>query len=157
MLLADLHLQVGGAHVVREVRQHWRQILFGSPVRRVILEHQGERFALSACGFEVHQPVPGRVIRLTIHATPLHPNDVHVPALGNLIDEKQCLFTLLAGVLEEQMDVRRQSAAVGFENLVDHVSAGASTTNADLGRTCDEVGIHNCSRQPITSPAGVIR
>lgn len=44
-----------------------------------------------------------------------------------------------------------------FEDLVDHVPAGAATADADLGRACDQVGIHDCSRQPIASPAGMIR
>jgi hypothetical protein len=37
------------------------------------------------------------------------------------------------------------------------VPAGAATADADLGRARDQIGIHNCSRQPIASPAGVIR
>ncbi|MCO8309653.1 hypothetical protein [Pseudomonas mandelii] len=94
---------------------------------------------------------------LSVHAAPLHPNDVHAPALGNLADEDQRFLTLLACVLEKQMHIRWQSTSVGFENFLDHVGRWCATADADRGRALDQVGIHNCSRQPIASPAGVIR
>lgn len=133
------------------------QVLFCLPIRRVILKHHREWLAVAAGSFEVDQLVPGRVIWLAVLAAPLHPDDVHAPAFGDLVDEDQRFLALFAGVLKEQVHIRREGAAVCFEDLVDHVPAGATTTDADLGRTCDQIGIHNYSRQPIASPAGVIR
>ena len=146
-----------GAHVVREVRQHRWEALFCLTVRRVVLQHHDEWLSVAAGRFEVHQLVPGCIVRLSVYVAPLHPNDVHVPALGDLVDEDQRFLALLAGVLEEQVHVWWQSPAMGFENFLDHVGAGAATTDADLGRARDRIGIHNCSRQPIASPPGVIR
>lgn len=78
--------------------------------------------------------------------------DVHVPAFGDLIDEDQCLFTLLTRVLEEQVHVRRQSPAVHFEDFVEHMPSGATTAYANLSRGRDQVGIHEYSSQVTPSP-----
>lgn len=79
---------------------------FCLPVSSVILEHHGEGLAVTARCFEVHQLVPGSIVRLTVHSAPLHPDDVDAPAFCDLIDEDQRLLALLASVLEKQVYVR---------------------------------------------------
>lgn len=37
------------------------------------------------------------------------------------------------------------------------IVAGATIADADLDGVGNQVGMHNCSRQPIASPAGVVR
>lgn len=132
VLLADLHLQVGGAHVVAEVWQHGRQVLLRFPVCLVVLEHHREGLAVAAGRLEVDDLVPGRVVRLAIHPAPLHPDDVDAPVLGHSVDEDQRLLALLASVLKKSVNICRELAAVGLKDFPEHVTAGAAATDADL-------------------------
>ncbi|MNP08446.1 hypothetical protein D3C76_1005150 [compost metagenome] len=150
VLLADLHLEVSGAHVVAEVRQHRRQVLLCFPVCLVVLQHHREGLAVAAGRLEVDDLVPGRVVRLPVYPTPLHPDDVDAPVLGHGVDEDQRLLALLAGVLEEGVRVCRELAAVGLQDFPEHVPAGAATTDADLRRPGDLVGVHRQS--PLQAP-----
>ena len=157
VLLANLHLQIGGAHVVGEVRQHRRKVLFCLPIRRVVLKHHREGLAVAAGRLEINKLVPRRIVRLAVHAAPLHPDDANAPPLVDLVDEHQRFLTLLAGILEEGVNISRELTAVGVEDLAQHLSASSATADADLSWSGDEVGIHKFSSQPIASPAGVIR
>lgn len=141
-LLADLHFEVGSAHVVAEVRKHGRKVLFGLPIGRVVLEHHGEGLAVVTGRLKVEGLVPGRIVWLPVHPAPLHPDDVDAPVLGHGIDENQCLLAFLASVLEEGVHICWELAAVGLQNFPERVPAGAVTTDANLRRPSDLVGVH---------------
>lgn len=144
VLFAYLHLEVGGAHVVAELRQHGRQFLLCLPVGLVVLKHHRERLAVAAGRLEVDDLVPGRVVRLAEHPASFHPDDVDAPVLGRGVNEHQCFLALLAGVLEEGVHIWWELAAVGLKDFPEHVPAGAAT-DADLRRPSDLVGVNGQS------------
>jgi len=145
MFLTDLHLEVGGAHVVAKVWQHGRQVLLRFPVCLVVLQHHREGLAVAAGRLEVDNLVPGRVVRLAVNSAPLHPDDADAPVLGNGVDKDQRLLALFTGDLEEGVHVCRLLAAVGLKDFPEHVPAGAATTDTDLRRPSDLVGVHGQS------------